>query len=119
MAGLRGRGSRPDGGEGGPTTALIRGQREAEGDSPTPWAADPAPSYPARSNPEGWGVGPRPSTREVEASDAASASRGGTASVVEIVDKSLQVMPPPSADEARAKYERANPGLASSERLAG
>ena len=64
------------GGEGGPTTALIRGQREAEGDSPTPWAAVPAPSYPARSNPEGWGVGPRPSTREVEASDAASASRG-------------------------------------------
>ena len=64
------------GGGGALPTALIRGQREAEGDSPTPWAAVPAPSYPARSNPEGGGVGPRPSTRGPGASDAAPGARG-------------------------------------------
>ena len=77
MAGLRGRGSRPGGGVGGlQTTALIRGQREARGDSRVPWAAVPAPSYPARSHPEGGGVGPRPSTRGPGASDAAPGARG-------------------------------------------
>ena len=77
MAGLRGRGSRPGGGVGGlQTTALIRGQREARGDSRVPWAAVPAPSYPARSPPEGGGVGPRPSTRGPGASDAAPGARG-------------------------------------------
>ena len=54
------------GGGGALPTALIRGQREAAGDSPPPWAAVPAPSYPARSTPQGRGSAPGRAPEDLE-----------------------------------------------------
>ena len=40
-----------------------------------------------------------------------------TTDVAAVVDKSVEVAPIPSEDEQRAKYEKANPGLAKDETL--